>query len=424
MNITEYDKFMCKQRDGKSYAYLAERVPTSVDAPYRIALVGDKIKPDDAVVLAFGGSGGGIIGNNWFAKIITNFIRENKALNDARIIVAICDFGEDYPEKTSRDTYNISKKHPIAWNFMSRAHHPLTTVDPENNEPLAAQDIFYDVIWPKVATPAGKRLPTNEMLKNMRGITIIAYCAGGHTAMFLEDFIKPQMARLGYSSKEIDVALNQIVVIGYAMNCPYHKSKMHFISFNSNADSDTNQDSFQRCLFLTRADFGLMHFQKNHSDTFLCTQISKAGVEGNPCEWVAIPIEEYLAKREQEAAEDHVESKDDTYNEHSFIGFVEKDGYSKGAQNLSKLFNTIITNTVANSIQNAKGSKFMPLPEMPDLVGEYVDIYGRADLVYFQQRTKNIIYAPAATAFYYGEQLLKFTGMTAWARNRAKEKQH
>lgn len=405
----------------KVILFWPNRVPTSADAPYRIAPISTPIKPEDAVVVAFGGYGGGanIEGHNWFIKNITNFIRTQPQLSEARVCVAVCDWGEKHPDSIARFAYNTKKSHPHVWNMMEKVKCPITQMDEEIYAPAAAADIFKDIILPKIKDSNGNKFQLHQMLKNMRGITIIAYCAGGHTAMYMEDYIIKEMTRMGYNPNEIHMALNQIVVIGSVMSCPYHKSNMHFVNFGSVADSDMRGTSFASHLFLMGGDFGLMHMKNKNSDTFLCTQIGNIGVEGNPNACVAIPIEEYMAQVEKENAEDHEESESDTFNEHTFLGFVAKDGFSNAAKNMQKLFKTIIVNTVDNSIKNSERPMFTPLPDMVDLVGEDIDIYGRADLTYTQKRTF-YDFAIDARVLHKCKQVLKLCSMNAWLKANQK----
>ena len=398
MQIHEYADFMKQKSGGHGYSFLAERVPTSDEAPHRIAVINDAIRASDAVVLALGGSGDGanILGHNWFVKYITNFIRNNDKLNNARVCVAVCDMSEKYRGDIARTAYDVKKSYPNVWRFLDKVNkHPLTQMDSENYKPWVVRDIFNDVILPKVADKSGARFPTAQMLKNIRGITIIAYCAGGYTAMYLEEEIKSKMLELGYAPSEIRAALSQIPVIGSTLDCPMQKSDLRFISFNSVADNHDKDfySAFQRYLFVMGNDFGVMHLKNKNSDNFICTQIANIGIEGNPNICYAMPIDKYLEISERQIQESWQESKEDLYNEHSFLGFVEKNGYSNGAKNLQNLFKNVIIGATENSIQNSQGEQFIPLPKIEDLVGPAVDIYGRANLTYMQER---IQYAPFA----------------------------
>ena len=107
-----------------------------------------------------------------------------------------------------------------------------------------------------------------------------------------------------------------------------------------------------------------MHFSKNRDDTFYCQSLNKK------TKWVCQKIEDYLKEQEElakiELHEDHVESSEDSYRQHSFIGFVEKNGFSNGAKQLQAIFKSIIEKSVENSIENGVGAKFVPLPKTLD----------------------------------------------------------
>ena len=78
MNIEEYYDKLKLERKGKSFAFLAERVEKSADAPYGIA-VAKPIEPDDVVVLFLAGNGGKgkhLKEYNGYLKKIDNFIKQ------------------------------------------------------------------------------------------------------------------------------------------------------------------------------------------------------------------------------------------------------------------------------------------------------------------------------------------------------------
>ena len=420
MNIEDYAKSLKKQHNGQSYAFLAERVPESADAPYRFAPISEPIKPNAPIIIAFGGSGDGanIIGHNWFIKHITNFIRSYPQLNGARVCVAVCDFGKKYNDNIARDAYNIQKDTPKVWNFLDKVvKHPITKMDPENYNPRAARDIFNAVILPKITDKYGFRLSTNQMLQNIRGITIIAYCSGGHTAMYLEHEMVAQMGKYGYRQNEIKTALNQIAVIGSHLTCPYDKSNMRFFNFHSVSDVG-HMNSFQEFLYMSQARFDIMHIAKNNSDTFYCNRMSKDEYLNGERIIRVIPVEDFMGKMDEQNSEDHVESPTDMFGEHDFIGFVEKDDFSNGAKDLQTLFKTIIVNTAENSIKNAHGNKFVPLPATEDLVGDKLDILGRANVAFIREET---IYIPSALSWqliYQQKQIANLHSIRKWLKSR------
>ena len=390
MTIQDSLNFLNEHLSDRGWAVLAERVPQSDDAPHKIALVKNTIKPNEPVVLVLPGSGGDVISYNGMLKRVHDFIKNNETTNSARVFIAMYDYKERYVENLARAALLIKKKFPGTWLFMKYiSRHPWAQSNSEISSPMAIHDIYNNVVHPKIVDANGKRLPQQQLLKNIRTITIVGYCAGGHVAMMLEDVIKSEMLSLGYSKSEIKMALGQIPVIGYAMNAPSEKSDFKFFNFNSVSDDQDMDSAFKRYLYLTtyENEFDLMHFSKNRDDTFYCQSLNKK------TKWVCQKIEDYLKEQEElakiELHEDHVESSEDSYRQHSFIGFVEKNGFSTGAKQLQAIFKSIIEKSVENSIENGVGAKFVPLPKTLDLIGDdNVDNYGKSDVVYLQENTK------------------------------------
>ena len=390
MTIQDSLNFLNEHLSDRGWAVLAERVPQSDDAPHKIALVKNTIKPNEPVVLVLPGSGGDVISYNGMLKRVHDFVKNNDKTSQARVCIAMYDYKERYVENLARAALLIKKKFPGTWLFMKYiSRHPWAKSNSEISSPMAIHDIYNNVVHPKIVDANGKRLPQQQLLKNIRTITIVGYCAGGHVAMMLEDVIKSEMLSLGYSKSEIKMALGQIPVIGYAMNAPSEKSDFKFFNFNSVSDDQDMDSAFKRYLYLTtyENEFDLMHFSKNRDDTFYCQSLNKK------TKWVCQKIEDYLKEQEElakiELHEDHVESSEDSYRQHSFIGFVEKNGFSTGAKQLQAIFKSIIEKSVENSIENGVGAKFVPLPKTLDLIGDdNVDNYGKSDVVYLQENTK------------------------------------
>ena len=394
MTIQDSLNFLDEHLSDRGWAVLAERVPQSDDAPHKIALVKDTIKPNEPVVLALPGSGGDVISYNGMLKRVHDFIKNNETTNSARVLIAMYDYKERYVNNLARAALLIKKKFPGTWLFMKYiSRHPWTQSNSEISSPMAIHDIYNNVVHPKIVDANGKRLPQQQLLKNIRTITIVGYCAGGHVAMMLEDVIKSEMLSLGYSKSEIKMALGQIPVVGYAMNAPSEKSDFKFFNFNSVDDNQDMDSTFKYYLYMTRKDFDLMHFSHGQSDTFFCQEIAQTNKNKNGYTKVVVyKAEDFFERQAKIAAvelhEDHIESREDSYGQHSFIGFVEKNGFSNGAKQLQAIFKSIIEKSVENSIENGVGAKFVPLPKTLDLIGDdNVDNYGKSDVVYLQENT-------------------------------------
>ena len=67
MNIEDYVGVCQKERQGKSFAFLAERCATSAEAPYRIKPAGT-VLPEETCVLVLAGAGGFLRGYNGVLK--------------------------------------------------------------------------------------------------------------------------------------------------------------------------------------------------------------------------------------------------------------------------------------------------------------------------------------------------------------------
>ena len=390
MTIQDSLNFLNENLSDRGWAVLAERVPQSDDAPHKIAILKEPIKPTEPVVLVLPGDGAEVVSCNGMLKRVHDFVKNNDKTSQARVCIAIYDYKQRYVENLARAALIVNKRFPIWWFLLKYiGNHPWTKSDSEYAKLNAIYDIYNSVVRPKVTGKDSKKLPMQQLLKNIRTLTIVGYCAGGHVAMMLEDVIKSEMLSLGYSKSEIKMALGQIPVVGYAMNAPSEKSDFKFFNFNSVSDDQDMDSAFKRYLYLTtyENEFDLMHFSKNRDDTFYCQSLNKK------TKWVCQKIEDYLKEQEElakiELHEDHVESSEDSYRQHSFIGFVEKNGFSNGAKQLQAIFKSIIEKSVENSIENGVGANFVPLPKTLDLIGDdNVDAYGKSDVVYLQENTK------------------------------------
>jgi hypothetical protein len=395
MTIQDTLDSLNKKQSEYGWTVLAQRVPQSEDAPHKIALVKDAIKPNEPVVLILPGTGAEIISCNGLLKRVHDFIKNNDKTCQARICVAIYDYEQKYIQNLARAALIVNKRFPVLWFLLKNiGHHPWTCSDSEYAKLNAIYDIYNSVVLPKITDKDGKKLPIQQLLKNIRTLTIIGYCAGGHFAMKLEEIIKKEMFALGYSNKEINTALGQIPVIGYAMNAPSEKSDLKFFNFNSVSDDQNMDSAFKRYLYFETKEneFDLMHFSNNRDDTFYCQSLNKKTV------WVCQEINAFLKQQEElakiELHEDHIESKEDSYRQHSFIGFVEKNGFSDGAKQLQAMFKSIVSKSVENSVNNSKSAEFIPLPETIDLIDDNIDEYGKSNVVYMRENTKYQIYKP------------------------------
>ena len=89
MNIEDYVGVCQKERQGKSFAFLAERCATSAEAPYRIKPAGTVLPEETCVLVLAGACGEGVYlrGYNSMLKKTDNFVKSIPELADENVRV-------------------------------------------------------------------------------------------------------------------------------------------------------------------------------------------------------------------------------------------------------------------------------------------------------------------------------------------------
>ena len=364
MNIDEYVGVCKQQRQGKSYAFLAERCETSADAPYRMKLA-DNISPDEVCVLVLTGTGGTMRGYNGMLKKADNFVRSNPELSSAsvRVCVAVCDFGKYHDDEIARKALYWE----VSWpdKLVELKKRVKEEYQEETFNPAYIHDIFNIAILPRISKNDGKqRLDIEEALKNIRRLPIVGHCHCGYTAMMLEKLMNDKMTELGYSNQEQKKLKSQLVVLAYNPDCPSVKSDLYFVSVVSSQDKHNEYNNYIReFLLMEPQDFGVCYLTKKWGRTLMCTQIDKAGVEGNPQrKYVQINLEEWFKNIDNPQTPERL-------GEHDFMGFVPVENMSKGALKLQKIANNVLKNVIKNSLQQ-DGGGFIPLPKIQNLAAD------------------------------------------------------
>ena len=377
MNIKEHLERLKQQRNEISFALLAERVPTSEDSPYRINKAAP-IKPDEPLVLVLGGTGtdgmDNIRGYNGYLKQTDEFIKSCPELKDkgVRVCVAVCNMGKYHDDDIARHAKLFQYADTNVYNGM--IEDKSGKYREELLHPAYIQDIFNEVVLPRISANDGKvRLPVAQALRNIRKLNMVTHCHGSYVAFCLEEMMQNKMQQLGYTSKEMQQIQSEMTVINYAPDCPWWASKSRFINFESAADDHNKyQSSYKEWLQMTHKRFSLSYID----NSFMCGQIDKAGIEGNPPRvYIARKINgdylEEISKARQKAKEnDYKEPEEEkTISEHDFIGFTPKINMSKAALKLQKFFKNVIKNAVINSVSQPKEG-FTPLPQTHELAIE------------------------------------------------------
>lgn len=366
LNITDHIEEWRKCRNGLSFAFLAERCPTSDEAPYRITPASPLLPEENCVVVLAGTGGKGINlrGYNGMLKQTDNFVKNNVDLSHSpvRVCVAVCDFGKKHFDKVARKGAYYETWWPQE--LASLKHNlPEDCVD-ETFNPAYIQDIFEQVVLPRIVSENGnERIPLRQAEQNIRRLNIVAHCHGAFVATRLEKLMDNKMNELRYSQEEQLKIKSQLLVLAYNPDCPKYISKFRFISIESSQDRHNEYQSYLReWLLMSPKDFGVCFIPKSFGQALMCAQVDKFGIEGNPSRKA-----ERISGSEWFKQVHGVDTgREKRLSEHNFLGFEPVGNMSKGALKLQTFANNILKNAIKNS-QSQSGDNFIPLPNIQPL---------------------------------------------------------
>ena len=356
-----------KERQGKSFALLAERVDKSAVAPYGINAA-EIVSPEETMVLVLGGAGGRGVhlrGYNGYLKKTDDFIKTHPELSgkNVRVCVAVCYIGRFHNERLAREKlYHEYWQEQYSLDMMAKEQKE------EILSPCYIKDIFEQAFLPRISRNGGKeRLPAEQAARNIRRLNIVTHCHGAYVALRLEQMMLQKMAELGYLPAERKKVVRQLMVLNYAPDCPARMAESRFITIESAADEHNKyQTRFKEYLQMKALDFGMLRLPERGGNVLMCTKIDKSGIEGNPKKIiVARRIDEddvffSTPKSNAEPAPDN-ETKEKVLGEDEFLGFEKAANMSKGAQELQLFANNILKNAVLNSLcQNDASAKALP----------------------------------------------------------------
>lgn len=377
MSIKEHIQKLKAERQDLSFAFLAERVPESSGAPYRFN-VARQVMPDETLVLVLGGTGqrygDNIRGYNGYVKQVDDFLKGHSELKgkNFRVCVAVCNMGRHHDADTARTEKFYQYIAPEQYQEFCESRQGVELEEMLN--PMYIQDIFNQVVLPRISANDGKiRLSKALALRNIRRLNIVTHCHGSYVALIMADMMQAKMRELGYSDKDCKEIQQQLMVLNYAPDYPKGTVGARFVDFESAADAHARyQPVFKEWLQMKRKRFSLYY----HRNWFMCGQIDKAGIEGNPPR-VLIAREingDYFAEvaaANQKVREDEMKEpeEDKTLGEHDFVGFKPKSNMSRAALKMQKFFGNVLKNAVLNSCeQPAEG--FAPLPSTKNLLAD------------------------------------------------------
>lgn len=356
-----------KERQGKSFALLTERVGKSAVAPYGIN-VAEIVSPEETLVLVLGGAGGRGIhlrGYNGYLKKTDDFIKTHPELSgkNVRVCVAVCYIGRFHNERLAREKlYHEYWQEQYSLDMMAKEQKE------EILSPCYIKDIFEQAFLPRISRNGGKeRLPAEQAARNIRRLNIVTHCHGAYVALRLEQMMLQKMAELGYLPAERKKVVRQLMVLNYAPDCPARMAESRFITIESAADDHNKyQTRFKEYLQMKALDFGMLRLPEHGGNVLMCTKVDKSGIEGNPKKIiVARRIDEgdlfFSAPKPNAGLAPDNETKEKVLGEHEFLGFKKASNMSKGAEELQIFANNILKNAVLNSLcQNDASAKALP----------------------------------------------------------------
>ena len=365
MNIDEYFDYLQEESKGKSFAFLAERVPTSDRAPHRIA-VAKPIQPDETVVLVLAGSvgkGKHIDLFNGMLKKVDDFVKTQSEFKDknVRVCIAVCDEGKHHHPASARELMFYQ-----SWQDQSRIEQIKNQTSPEwmteNLNPAYVQDIYDLVFAPKIKAAGESK---EELQKMLRSINTVTYCHGSYTGLKLEKMVGKEIKKFHLTQKEQKKVMQQMLFLNYAPDVPIQEAESQFISIESAQDSSARYQPLLKEYFqMDGADFGVLRIAS--TNVLMCAQVDKEGIEGNPKRVHMLKpinandedIADLLGAPQSEQTTAQEPKEEEFLREHSFLGFKPVKNMSKGALKLQKFANNILKNGILHSLNQPN----TPLP--------------------------------------------------------------
>lgn len=231
-------------------------------------------------------------------------------------------------------------------------------------------ELFHDILLPRISEN-GARLPLNDVLRNIRKITFVAHCYGAFVAKKLQEKMKSEMPKLGYSDSEIRAVLNQMLVVAHAPSCRLDNQTNGFISFMSASDNTA----------LVPVNWLSRHITENISQD--SREMVHNSLKNHEHPWfprsddIAAPIA-FLPRRYgnmvivpqsfEWVIDNGMIGPDD--NEHNNTSYDSRqNGETKSGYILNRFAKNVIVNGIKNSLAQADG--FIPLPDVSELLFAY-----------------------------------------------------
>jgi len=212
----------------------------------------------------------------------------------------------------------------------------------------------------------GKRLPINDVIVRIRKITFIAHCYGAFVVQKLQEKMKSEMQKLGYSDKEIQMVLNQMLVVAHAPSCRLDKQTPGFIGFMSAFDDQAETPNNWMRAYIrknARQDERTMSQDKviDMEHTWMprasdSGQMRAAFLPRNYGNMFIIP----------RGFDYNIEENAPNEGEHGNTHYIQMHKQNMHGLMLNQIARNIIVNGIRNSL--AQTDDFIPLPDVSELI--------------------------------------------------------
>lgn len=343
-----------------SFAILAERTAKTKDCPYGFKQAAE-CRSDETVVLALPGlnSNDRFRECNGFLKRFDNFVHQTPEFADIRCLTAIIGFGRYFNKNKALELLNAQrlseKKHAERLQALSLAEQR------EFTEPSFVNDIYEAIVAPRISSHNGTiRYPLAQALRNIRKLNIVTYCFGSYTALKLEQQTLRHMQKLGYSEKEQEQILSQLLVLNYSADTPLDLSQAKSVNIASLSDLSLNHGNYVKEL----VHFGFsvtaippLYLPTKHGGTFYCSAYNQRSIKksNEPLIVEAIDPDEWFRNLHTPAQGER------PIGEHDFLGFEERPEMSADARALQNYGKNILQAGIQNAIKQPQNG-YKPLP--------------------------------------------------------------
>lgn len=309
----------------------------------------DKVPADDICVLYLGGDGTQTDrdANGGLKNIQTALQHTDLNLENIKFYGAVYNYGKTQSDKKSHDPKIARNQLFDKFNRKLLSNGSVGDNIADIVAPKYIQQLFDSAILPRITLSNNGKKDVKEVCKNIRRLTIVAFCHGTYVFLKLEEMMQNKLKELGYTTAERNQIQKQLCCVAYAPLAPLGVSKSTLLSFISTRDKmqHDHNNIFER--FIHSISIDRYDYDKSGD---------KIPVESQ------IPISYFPEKQGNLFISSRILLNSE--KDHELIG-----GYNTPSDNISdsgKIILTLAANAIANSLKSAQNNT--PVPDVQSLV--------------------------------------------------------